>query len=130
MRHILARSLLLPLLLITAAPAFARSHPAKPPVPCSDVWNAVTQTLDDSREYTIIFVDGSQMRAVFSVFAARFPQIDAVKLKPHQGTCELNIRMGFTGNDDEWAFRRRVNRSLQRLETAKVSPAPKAGTAE
>jgi hypothetical protein len=70
------------------------------------------------------------MRAVFSVFAARFPQIDSVKLKAHQGTCELKIRMGFTGNDDAWAFRMRVNRSLQRLETAKASTAPKTGTAE
>jgi hypothetical protein len=118
------------LLLILAVPAFARSHQSKPPIPCSDVWNAVTVTLADSSNYTLIATDSSQLKAVFSVFGARYPQINSVRLKPRNGSCELQIRMGFTGCDDEWAFRRRVNRSLSKLEAAKPTAPPKSRSAE
>lgn len=124
----MARYRLLFVLLIFAVPAFAKSHKSKSPILCSELWNAVTQTLKNPNDYTLIATNGSQMKAVFSVFGARFPQIDSVRLKSRKGSCELQIRMGFTGSDDEWALRRRVKRALDKLEVADAEIVPKAGS--
>jgi len=65
------------------------------------------------------------MKASFIVVGALYPGINALFLKPQGNGCELQIKMGFTGNDDESAFRGRVNRALAKMKTAKQSTSAK-----
>lgn len=124
----MVRTLLLVLLLGFALPAHAKPHKGKQPVSCSDLWNAVTATLRDASNYTIVAVDNENMKADFFVVGALFSKMNAVQLKPHDSGCGLDVHMGFSGNDDEAAFRKRVNRTLEKQQAAKpaapAKPAP------
>jgi hypothetical protein len=112
-------SLLSSLLLVLAAPAFAKPSP----VPCSDLWSAVTETLGNPGNYAILSISEKQMKASFIVIGALYPANNYVSLKPKQGGgCDLQVRMGFTGLDDGFALRRRVNRALTKQKAAKPSP--------
>jgi hypothetical protein len=120
----MARSLVFILLLFLAAPAFAKPYPA----PCSDLWSAVTDTLGNAGNYKIVATDTEEMKASFIVVGALYPGVNALFLKPKGNGCELQIKMGFTGNDDESALRGRVNHALTKLRAAKPSaPAKPAG---
>jgi len=120
----MARSLVFILLLVLSAPAFAKPYP----VPCSDLWSAVTDTLGNAGNYKIVASDTEEMKASFIVVGALYPGINALFLKPQGNGCELQIKMGFTGNDDESALRGRVNRAINKLKAAKPSaPAKPAG---
>jgi hypothetical protein len=88
----MARSLVFILLLFLAAPAFAKPYP----VPCSDLWSAVTDTLGNAGNYKIVATDSEEMKASFIVVGALFPGINALFLKPQGNGCELQIKMGFT----------------------------------
>jgi hypothetical protein len=114
----MSRFSLLPLLLVLAAPAFARPVP----VPCSDLWSAVTETLGNTGNYAILSISDKQLKASFIVIGAVFPANNYIWLKPKQDGCDLQVRMGFTGNDDGFALRRRVNRALTKKRVARPSP--------
>jgi len=126
----MARPLLLILLFAATLPAFAKPHKEKQPVSCSDLWTAVDDTLANAGNYKVIAMDHEQMKANFIVVGALFPQTSMVQLKPRNSGCEMRIRMGFTGNDDEGAFRNRVSRVLKRLNAAKASAHPDTGQAQ
>jgi hypothetical protein len=114
----MARSLVFILLLVLTTPAFAKPYPP----PCSDLWSAVTDTLGNAGNYKILATDNEQMKASFIVVGALFPGIHAAFVKPRANGCELEVKMGFTGNDDESALRGRVNRALAKRRAAKPSP--------
>jgi hypothetical protein len=114
----MARSLVFILLLGLATPTFAKSHP----IPCDDLWNAVADTLANAGNYKIVATDYEQMKSSFIVVGALYPGINAIFLKPKGEGCELQIKMGFTGNDDESALRGRVNRAIAKQRAAKQSP--------
>ena len=114
----MSRFSLLSLFLLLPAPAFAKPYP----LPCREVWSAVTDTLGNMGNYRIIGTDNEQMRASFIVFGALYPGVHAVFLKPKGNGCELEVKMGFTGNDDEGALRNRVNRTLKRKATKPAPP--------
>jgi hypothetical protein len=122
----MARSLVFILLLVLTTPAFAKHHP----IPCSDLWSAVTDTLGNAGNYKIVATDYEQRKASFIVVGALYPGINALFLKPQDNGCELQIKMGFTGNDDESTLRGRVNRALAKLRAAKPSPAASTGATE
>jgi hypothetical protein len=123
----MSRFSVLSLILILAAPAFAKPYP----VPCSDLWSAVTDTFGDARNYKIVATDSEGMKASFIVVGALYPGVNAVLLKPRGNGCELDIKMGFTGSDDEGALRSRVNHALAKGRAAKPSPpAPTTGASE
>ncbi|MGA8669619.1 MAG: hypothetical protein WB679_07070 [Terracidiphilus sp.] len=117
----MTRSFVFILLLVLTTPAFAKPYP----VPCSDLWSAVTDTLGNAGNYKIVATDEDSMRASFIVVGALYPGINALFLKPQVNGCELQIKMGFTGNDDESALRGRVNRALAKMKTAKQSTSAK-----
>ena len=114
----MSRFSLLPLLLVLVAPAFAKPVP----VSCSDLYSAVTETLGNPGNYAILSVSEKQMKASFIVLGAVFPANNYLSLKPKHDGCDLQVRMGFTGNDDGYALRRRVNRALTKMRAAKPSP--------
>jgi hypothetical protein len=123
----MSRLSLLPLLLVFAAPVFAKPYP----LPCKDLWSAVTDTLSNPGNYKIIGTDDEQMKASFIVVGALYPGMNAVFLRPKDNGCELQIKMSFTGNDDEGALRSRVNHTIAKRKAAKpVPPAPTAGAGE
>jgi hypothetical protein len=114
------------LLLVLAMP----SALAKPfPMPCSDLWSAVTDTLGDAGNYKIVAIDDEQMRVSFLVVGALYPAGNVVSLKAKGNGCELQIKMGFTGNnDDDWALWRRINRAVAKQNAAKKrQPASSTG---
>ena len=120
----MARPLIFILLLVLVTPAFAKPYR----LPCSDVWSAVTDTLGDAGNYKVVATDNEQMKASFIVVGALFPGTNALLLKPKDNGCELQMRMTFSGNDDEGALRNRVNRVLAKMRTAKQStPVKSAG---
>jgi hypothetical protein len=123
----MSRLSLLPLLLVLGAPAFAKPHP----IPCDDLWSAVSETLGNQGNYTILVSAESQRKASFIVVGSLYPAVGVVSLKPEQDGCELEIRIGFTGNDDGYTLRSRVNRALSKRRAAKVvkasPPAPTSG---
>ena len=55
------------------------------------------------------------------MIGAMVSPMNLVQLKPRNSGCDLEIRMGFTGNDDEGAFRHRIDRALKKLDAAKAS---------
>ena len=127
----MSRSSLLSLAFLLAAPAFAKPYP----LPCSDLWSAVTDALGNTGNYKIVAADEEQMKASFIVIGALHPGISAVNLKPRNSGCDLQIRMGFTGNDDEGALRSRVNHAVAKRQAAKPAPpapapAPSAGAGQ
>jgi hypothetical protein len=111
---------LLSLLLVLSVPAFAKPYP----LPCTDLWSGVTDALGNTGNYKIVASDGVQMRASFIVIGALYPGINAVFLKSRDNGCDLQIKMGFTGNDDESALRSRVNRALAKRKAARTSAPP------
>ena len=121
-------SLLLTLLLPLAVPALAKPHNGTYPTPCSDLWPAVTNTLGNAGNYKIIAADSDNMKASFVVVGALYPAINAVFLNPKNNGCALKVHMGFTGNDDEGAFRNRVDHAFSKLRAAQPAlPAKSSG---
>ena len=115
----MARSLVFILLLALATPAFAKPYP----IPCSDLWSAVTDTLGNQGNYKIVATDYEEMKSSFIVVGALYPAVNALFLKPQGNGCGLQVKRGFTGNDDESALRGRVNRALAK-RTAAIPSAP------
>lgn len=126
----MTRSMVVTLLvLIFAFPAFAKSNSGKQPISCSDLWIAVSETLGNRGNYTVVASDPDRMRASFIVVGGLYSATNLVFLNPGKKNCELNVRMGFTGNDDESAFRGRVGRSLKKQRAANPpAPAKPEGT--
>jgi len=116
----MARSPVFILLLVLTTPAFAKRYPP----PCGDLWGALTSTLGNQRNYTILASDTDHMRASFVVVGSLFPATHAAHVKPRPNGCVLEINMNFTGNDDEYALRGRVDRTLAKQRKAKPSLPP------
>ncbi len=121
----MSRSPLLALLFLLAMPAFAKPYP----LPCSDLWSAVTETLGSPGTYKIIAEDDEQMKASFIVVGSLYPGTHFASLKHKNNGCELQTRMAFTGNDEDYALRKRINHTIAKRKAAKPSPpAPSAPT--
>ena len=117
------------LLLVLAAPAIAKPH-STVPVPCSDLWSAVEDTLGNAGNYTILASDDSGMTASFTVVEALRMRVNSVALNPEDTGCKLQVKTvsGDSANEDEAPFRKRVEHFLERLKAAKPSaPAKTAG---
>jgi hypothetical protein len=124
----MARSWLVLLLFIPTIPAFA--GPPKAPTPCSELWPAVKATLSNGKNYIVVAMDSEEMKANFVVKGALYPQLNLVQLKDKKKGCDLDLRIGFTGADDEGAFRTRVHRAFKRMNAAKVSVPSNTGPAQ
>jgi hypothetical protein len=126
----MARSLLLTLLFALTVPAFAKPDNEKKPIPCSELWTAVTETLGNAGDYKVVAIDSEKMKANFIVVGALFSQMERVQLQPRSNGCELQLRIGFTGADDEGAFRTRVKRAFKKLNAARTSAHSDSGQAQ
>lgn len=125
----MTRIYVLLLLVALCVPAFAKPHNQKRPSNCSELWTAVTATLEDARNYQVVALDNDAMKANFVVVGGLFSAMNSVQLKPKESGCDLRLRIGFTGADDENAFRSRVNRAWKKLSAAQAPAQPVATTA-
>ena len=111
------------LLFLVVMPAFAKPYP----LPCSDLWTVVTETLGNPGNYAIVAEDDEQMKASFIVVGSVYPGTHFLSLKHKNNGCELQTRMAFTGNDEDYALRKRINHAIAKRKATKPSPpAPSA----
>jgi hypothetical protein len=130
------RSVVLVLMsLALAVPAFGKSHNDTYPVPCSELWGAVKDTLSSPENYSIVATDDTKMTAMYDVHHAVHTSITGAALQrtnsvalTAQGTgCEMQVHSNYSGwnHDDAGDFKNRVNESLAKLKAAKPSESAK-----
>lgn len=124
----MVRSWFFLLLFSLTIPAFAGTP--KAPLPCSELWPAVKATLGNGKNYIVVAMDSEEMKANFVVKGALYPQMNLVQLKDKKKGCDLDLRIGFTGADDEGAFRTRVHRAYKKMTAAKVAAPSNTGPAQ
>jgi len=108
-------------------PAFGNVHKDTYPVPCSELWAAVKDTLKNSGNYGIIASDDNAMTASYTVGSSIRRGTNSVALSPQGTGCEMQVGSAYRGlmHDDAGDFKNRVNESLAKLKTAKPSETAK-----
>jgi hypothetical protein len=109
------------LMLAFAVPAFGKAHNDTYPVPCSELWDAVTNTLGSAGDYTILATDESGMTASFLIVGSQRQRVNSLQLNAQDAGCALKVQIADSGFaiDDTGLFKKRVGRSLAKLEAAK-----------
>jgi hypothetical protein len=120
-KHAMMKSVLVALMSLTlAVPAFSKTHKETYPVPCSDLWAAVKDTLRNSGNYGIISTDNAEMTASYNILGAIRKRTNSVVLNTQGSGCELQIQSNYSGiaHDDAGDFKKRVDESLAKLKAA------------
>ena len=117
--------------LVFALPAFGKTYKNTYPVPCSEVWGAVKDTLSSPENYSVVESDDTQMTATYDVKHSAHVNISgaALQRKNHvtlvsKGAgCEMQVVSNYSGweHDDNGDFRKRVDESLAKLKVAPPS---------
>ncbi len=116
------------MLLIVAGTSFAKTHKDVYPVPCSTLWPAVKDTLRNSGKYGILGIDNTEMTSSFNIGGTLSKsRTNSVVLNTKGDSCEMQVQSAYSGitNDDAGDFKKRVDASLARLQSA---PPEKADT--
>jgi hypothetical protein len=124
------------LLVAFALPALGKTYKSTYPVPCTDVWAAVKDTLGNpDNNYQVVENDDAQMAASFDVKHAAHVTItgailqrtNKVKLVPTGAGCEMQNVSNFSGweHSDRGDFKKRVDESLMKLKNAVPAPTDK-----
>jgi hypothetical protein len=124
--------------LIVVVPAFGAAHKDNYPVPCSELWAAVKDTLGNPENYSIVASDDTKMTAMYDVHHAVHTSIAGAALQrtnsvalTDQGTgCEMQVHSNYSGwnHSDAGDFKKRVDESLAKLKAAKpAEPAKPEG---
>jgi hypothetical protein len=113
--------------LVSAFPAFGKPHNGSYPVSCDDLWNAVSDTLGNAGNYSILATEDAEMKASFIALGARRQRVNSVSLIPKDNGCELQVQFPDSGyaDDEESVFKKNVGRSLAKIQAAKPSPPAK-----
>jgi predicted DNA-binding WGR domain protein len=116
-------------LLLLTTPSFAKVHSNTYPVACNTLWSAVKDTLRNSGKYTIMSIENSEMTASYSlgIGSAGQKRTNSVVLNvKSDASCEMVVQSGFSGltNDDAGDFKKRVDKSLEKLQSQSAAPAP------
>ena len=113
-----------------AVPSFGSTHKDNYPVPCSELWAAVKDTLKNPT-YIVASTDDKQMTASYSIGSVIRHAVNAVTLTSKDtSSCEMQVQSTYRGwmHDDAGDFKTRVDASLAKLKAAK--PADPAKPAE
>ncbi len=124
------RSLLVALMsLLVVVPAFGKVHKDPFPVPCSELWDAVQDTIKNSGNYTPVLADSTVMTASFHIGGAIHSRDLSVHLEPQGSGCEMQTSTSFSGvfQSDAGDFKSRVEQSLAKLKGSKPAEAAKPG---
>jgi len=124
--------------LVLVLPAFGKTYKSTYPVPCSDVWSAVKDTLSNLENYSVDESDDAQMTAAYKVKHAAHVTITGAALQRtnhvtlvSKGTsCEMQVVSNYSGfeHDDKGDFKKRVDESLAKLKAP--TPSQPAKTPE
>lgn len=117
--------------LLLAAPALAKPRDVYP-VSCEDMWSAVNITLSDSGNYRVVAIDDLNKRASFIVVGYLTTFTDKVALTALDSGCQMKLMVTQIGSDnsDERGFRKRLVKSLAKVQAAKsAAPAKPAASA-
>jgi predicted DNA-binding WGR domain protein len=122
-------------LLLLATPCFAKVHSNTYSVPCNTLWSAVKDTLRNSGKYSILAIENSELTATYSlgIGSAGQKRSNSVSLNAKSdASCEMVVQSGFSGltNDDAGDFKKRVDKSLEKLQSESAAPAPANGDAK
>jgi hypothetical protein len=111
-------------MLVVAAPAMGKSKDVYP-VPCTDLWAAVTDPLNNPRDYAIISMNDVEQKVSFVVIGNLTVYTDKIALITKDGGCAMKETFLQVGSDNsDWRqFHHRLDRSLARLQAAKPKPA-------
>ena len=119
---------------------FAETYKSTYPVPCSDVWGAVKDTLGHADNYNVVESDDVKMTASYKVKHAAHVTITGAVLQRTnhvtlvaKGTgCEMQVVSNYSGfeHNDRGDFKTRVDEALAKPKAPDTSE-PKVGdTAE
>jgi len=121
------------MLLSLALPVFGMTYKSSYPVPCSDVWGAVKDTLSNPENYDVVGSDDAQMSASYKVkhsahvniSGAVLQRTNKVTLITKGSACEMQVVSNYSGweHDDKGDFKKRVDESLAKLKAA-TAPEP------
>ena len=111
--------------LVAVQPAFAKLHKDSYSVPCSELWNAVQDTIKNGGYYTLVVADDKQMTVSFHISGAIHSRTISTHLEAQSSGCELQTETAFSGlmQNDAGDFKSRVDQSLAKL---KASPPAEA----
>jgi hypothetical protein len=120
------KTVILALVALTiGAPAFGKTHKDSFDVPCKQLWPAVKDTLRNSGKYGIIGIDNTEMTASYNIGGYMGgKRTNSVVLNPKSdNACEMQTQTSYTGlgHNDAGDFRKRVEKSLEKLKDAKPS---------
>ncbi|HEY5176227.1 MAG TPA: hypothetical protein VII95_11755 [Terriglobales bacterium] len=125
--------------LILAVPAFGKTYKNTYPVPCSEVWGAVKDTLSNPENYSVVESDDTKMTASYNVkhsahvnvSGAALQRTNHVTLVSKGTVCEMQVVSNYSGweHDDKGDFRKRVDESLAKLKAATPSQPAKPADA-
>ncbi len=125
--------------LTLAVPAFGKSHKDTYPVPCSDLWGAVKDTLSNPENYSAVESDDTKMTASYhvkhsahvTVTGAVLQRKNRVTLVSNGPGCEMQVVSNYSGfeHSDAGDFKKRVDDSLAKLKAAKPSEPAKPADA-
>jgi hypothetical protein len=125
------RLLVIALVVLVAAPSFAKTHKDMYSVSCATLWPAVKDTLRNSGKYGIIGIENTEMTASFGIGGTLTgKRINSVVLNSKgDSSCEMQVQTAFSGlvNNDAGDFKKRVDESLAKLP-AQPAAAPPAKT--
>jgi hypothetical protein len=112
-------------------PAFGRTTKSTYPVPCSEVWGAVKDTLGNADNYSDVASDDSAMTASYhpkhtvhvTVTGAVLQRTNHVTLVSNGTACEMRLVSNYSGfeHNDRDDFKKRVDESLAKLKAATPS---------
>ncbi|WP_109486719.1 hypothetical protein [Occallatibacter savannae] len=93
-------------------------------MPCDVLWTAVKNTLNTPDNYGVLAVNDLALHASFNVIGNLVKYTGRVTLIEQDGGCRMNLQMLQVGadNSDERGFRKRLKRSLAKIEQAKPVP--------
>ena len=106
-----------------ALPAFGKTHNNTYSVPCSQLWDAVQDTIRNSGNYTLVLADSNQMTASYNIKGTIHGRTNSVHLEAQGSSCEMQVQSSFSGvfQADADDFKNRVDQSLAKLKASKTS---------
>ena len=105
-------------LLACSASAFAKTHSYMYPMPCTQLWPAVKDTLRNSGKYGILGIDSTEMTASYNIGGILGgKRTNSLVLNTKDGGCELQVQTSYSGltNDDAGDLKKRVDASLAKM---------------
>jgi hypothetical protein len=115
------------LILAFALPALAKTHKDEYNIPCPTLWQAVKDVVRNSGKYGIISITNDEMTASYNIGGnLTGKRINTVLLNPQGSGCEMQIQTAYSGlvNNDAGDFKKRVDESLAKAQSAPPAAAP------